>query len=252
MTPDVVVDVGNTRVKWGLVGANGAIVLSGVEEDWTNALSLSSRAWQTDRPLSWLVAGVHPVRQADFVAWARQRGEEVTELTSYQQLPIKFDVEHPEKVGLDRLLGAVAANRLRTPGRAAITVDVGTAVTVNMIEASGAFAGGLILPGVWLMAQSLKQNTAQLPLIDHDIPPFPKSAFPGKTTGRAIQAGVTYAIGGAARLAIEHSAIDGQFPEVFLTGGGALTVIGLLNEYHPRHVPTLNLDGLLITAETLP
>ena len=252
MTPDVVVDVGNTRIKWGVVRPDGKLDMHPVPAHAATHWEAAIRGRHPGRKPAWLVAGVQPDTQARFVAWARQRGDDVTELTSYRQLPIAVGVEAPETVGLDRLLGAVAANRLRTPVRAAVTVDVGTAVTVNLIEANGAFAGGMILPGVWLMARSLHQNTAKLPLIDGDDFRFPDRAFPGRSTEDAIGAGVSYAIAGAVRLALEHAKVNGVYPELFLTGGGAAAIADLLADYRPRHVPALVLDGLVLTAETLP
>jgi type III pantothenate kinase len=252
MTPDVVVDVGNTRIKWGVVQPDGRLATHPVPThsptDWEAAI----RGHHPGRRLAWLVAGVQPDAQARFVAWARERGDEVTEVTSYRQLPIAVEVEPPDTVGLDRLLGAVAANRLRTPGRVAVTVDVGTAVTVNMIDANGAFAGGMILPGVWLMARSLQQNTAKLPLIDGDDFRFPNHSFPGKSTPHALRTGISYAIAGAVRLALAHATTGDESPELFQTGGGAASIRELLLDCKGTEVPTLVLDGLVITAEALP
>ncbi len=251
MTPDVVVDVGNTFTKTGVV-RRGMIVCHDVHDDIASQWGYAEKLFSLVRPLKWIVAGVNPKRQEDFVAWALARGDAVTEVTSHLQLPIKVDVDHPEKVGLDRLLGAVAANSRRTPGRVALTVDVGTAVTVNLIDAGGTFTGGLILPGVRVMTRSLHQNTAKLPLIESDGRRFANHTFPGRSTEDAILAGVSYAIAGAVRLALEDAKVGDEYPELFLTGGGAESIADLLKDYRPRHMPTLVLDGLVVTAETLP
>ena len=252
MTPDVVVDVGNTRIKWGVVRPDGSTALHTVPAQPASTWDAMIDGFRPGQRLSWLVAGVQPETIALFAVWARERGDEVTEVTSYSQLPIKVDVEHSEQVGLDRLLGAVAANRLRTPGRVAVIVDVGTAVTVNVIDAAGTFTGGLILPGVRLMTHALHDNTAKLPLIESDGRRFANHAFPGRSTEEAIRAGVSYAIAGAVRLALEHAKVDGEYPELFLTGGGAASIREFLLDHKGTDVPTLVLDGLLITAEALP
>lgn len=248
MTPDVVVDVGNTRIKRGRRIPDGAFVFDHFDPQWLNAEGLPGSSGAT----TWVVAGSHPERLAELIRWARGESHNVVGVTSFKQLPIQVDVDYPESVGIDRLLGAVAANRLRTPGCVAITVDVGTAVTVNLIDADGTFTGGLILPGVQLMTRSLHQNTAKLPLIESDGRRFADHTFPGRSTEDAILAGVSYAIAGAVRLALEHAKVGDEYPELLLTGGGAAVVADLLADYHPRQVPTLVLDGLLITAETLP
>ena len=251
MTPDVVVDVGNTRIKRGVRGQDGTLVIDYLDPKAVD-LDLSAGMSNFATSPTWVIAGSDPDQVAKLVRWVRCTVHNVVHITSCQHLPIKIDVEYPEKVGLDRLLGAVAANRLRTPGRPAVTVDVGTAVTVNLIDANGTFTGGLILPGVRLMTRSLHDNTAKLPLIDSDGQRFRNHTFPGRSTEDAIHAGVSYAIAGAVRLALDHAKVSEQNPELFLTGGGHTAVADLLKDHRPRRVPTLVLDGLLITAEALP
>lgn len=252
MTPDVVVDVGNTFTKTGVVWPRGVIADHEFHDDIASHWGRAEKLFTLVRPLKWLVAGVNPVRQAEFVAWARGRGDNVTEVISYRQLPIKVDVEHPEKVGLDRLLGAVAANRRRTPGRVAITVDVGTAVTINFIDSSGVFTGGLIMPGMRLMAAALHGGTAKLPHVGFASVPFSNSNFPAKSTENAIRTGVMFSIAGAVRMALRHAEAAGDEAELFLTGGDGPPALGLLEDLKPHLEFSLNLYGLLITAESLP
>jgi len=247
MTPDVVVDVGNTRIKRGVRGPDGTLKLDYIDSEWFNVEGLPRSLGRAKL----VVAGSHPERRAQFARWASGL-HDVVEITSHEQLPIDVDVDHPEKVGIDRLLGAVAANRLRTPGRAAMTVDVGTAATVNLVDANGTFTGGLILPGVRLMLLSLHENTSKLPLVESGERRFADRTFPGRSTEDAIRAGVSYAIAGAVRLALEHAKVGEQYPELFLTGGGSPAIADLLANHLPRQVPTLVLDGLVIAAETLP
>ncbi len=251
MTPDVVVDVGNTRIKMGVRGPDGTLKLEYFDPEWLG-IEVLPMSLDLANARTWVISGSHPELQAQLIRDVNYTFENVVQVTNFKQLPITIAVDHPERVGLDRLLGAVAANRLRTPGRTAVTVDVGTAVTVNSIDANGTFTGGLILPGVRLMLMSLHQNTSKLPLIDSDGRRFSDRTFPGKSTEDAIRAGVSYAIAGAVRLALDHAKIDGKYPELFLTGGGSDAVADLLADFHPRQVPTLVLEGLLITAETLP
>ena len=57
-------------------------------------------------------------------------------------MPPRFRVDTPVRVGIARLLAALAADRLRLRDRAAIVVDLGTAITVDLVDVDGAFAGG--------------------------------------------------------------------------------------------------------------
>src|SRR5207249_10383120 len=111
----------------------------------------------------WAVASVNPPVLHRFVAWSYNHGGTVV-FEKYTDLPIRLNVDEPETVGLDRLFGAVAAKAMVPPGTPAITVDVGTAVTVNLIDAEGVFQGGAIFPGPRLMARALHDFTAKLPL----------------------------------------------------------------------------------------
>src|SRR5262249_58797050 len=88
-------------------------------------------------------------------------------------------------VGIDRLLNAVAVNTRRGKDKPAVIVDAGSAITVDYVDRHGAFQGGVIFPGMGLMARSLDNFTALLPLVEvpESIP-----AVPGKNTVNDIQA----------------------------------------------------------------
>ncbi len=250
MTPDVVYEVGNTRIKRGCAGVDGTMTTDIFDQqylDWDLSVRNSDKSMRQRH----VVAGSNPSLQKRLVQFLHYILVTVTEVTSHTQIPIKLAVENPETVGLDRLLGAVAANRRRTQGRAAVTVDVGTAATVNLVDADGVFRGGMILPGLTTMAKSLHADTAKLPQLD-ELKAFPEHVFPTYPTANAINAGIVYAIGGAVTLAMNHATKDCVAPQLFLTGGGAHLVVALLQKYEPELVPTLNLEGLLITAESLP
>src|SRR6478672_4316487 len=98
---------------------------------------------------SWRIASVHRGAAARLSTvlseWATQSKIDcpIRQLT-YRDVPITIRVDEPARVGIDRLLAALAADRLRQRDRAAIIVDLGTAITVDLVDADGAFAGGAI------------------------------------------------------------------------------------------------------------
>ena len=92
-------------------------------------------------------------------------------------------------VGIDRLVDAVAVNRLREPGRAAVIVDVGTAITVDLVAADGAFLGGSILPGLAMSARAMHEFTDLLPLVDVSELSEPPPAL-GTATEEAMRSGL--------------------------------------------------------------
>jgi type III pantothenate kinase len=241
MSGPVVVDVGNTRIKWGLCSSEQVWSFAALPPDDANAWQKQWDEWKLLPHQTWIVSGVHPVRRDALVAWLKGRSETVHVLTSHKQLPIEVQADPPESVGIDRLLNAVAANLRRPANVAAILVDAGSAVTVDYVDPLGVFRGGAIFPGFRLMATSLHDYTALLPIVDLDQAALP----PGLGTVPAIQAGVLHAVvGGIERLILEYSH---RFPtafEIFLTGGDAEHLTHKLHRQH--HVwPEMTLEGIL-------
>jgi type III pantothenate kinase len=237
----MVVDVGNTRVKWGLCSS---------EQVWSHAsLPADDRAswqkqwdeWNLPRSQPWIVSGVHPMRRDVLIDWLNERCDSVRIIDSHKQLPIELLVDHPERVGIDRLLNAVAANRRRPANVAAILVDAGSAVTVDYVDSLGVFRGGAIMPGYHIMANALHDYTALLPIVELDSAVLP----PGLNTIHAIQAGVLHAVvGGIERLIAEYAL---RFPtafEIFLTGGDAKHLTHKLHRQH-QVWPEMTLEGIL-------
>src|SRR5579883_792433 len=155
MKPAVVVDVGNSRLKWGRCQEGAVTEACSLPLDDAGAWQRQLKGWGLEGHSSWVVTGVQPARRDHFIAWLRQQGQTVRFLDDPGELPLRVLVERPDHVGIDRLLDAVAANSRRLPDRAAVIIDAGSAVTVDLLDESGAFVGGVILPGFRLMARSL-------------------------------------------------------------------------------------------------
>src|SRR5207237_4738954 len=157
-----------------------------------------ARKWQIAPGAWWAISGVNPLQVELFSKWARSMAGTVVVFSKPSQLPIALAVDEPDAVGIDRVFGAIAAKSMVPAGTPAITVDVGTAVTVNLIDADGVFRGGAIFPGPRLMGLVLHQHTAKLPLID--LREIPNDDPPGKNTAGAIRAGIAAALMGGAEL----------------------------------------------------
>ncbi len=252
MTPDVVVDIGNSRMKWGLCREGRVtqlVSLAGdIPEDW----SLQVPKWNLSAGLTWAVAGVQPAWQRLFTRWAEARDGRVVQIT-HGHIPLPIEVDEPESVGIDRLLNALAASRRVPRNSPAIVISVGTAVTVDLLAANCSFMGGTIFPGPRLMAESLHRFTAKLPRVHLDR--VAGGNPPGKNTRNAIEAGISFAIvGGASLLVDAMTGAEKDRTWVILTGGG----LGTLAAFHFGTVantvtePTLTLDGIRIAAEALP
>ena len=96
---------------------------------------------------------------------------------------------------------------MRPPGRPAVVIDVGTAITVDLVSAEGAFLGGAILPGIAMSARALHEFTDLLPLVDMSELAAPPPAL-GDSTEAAMRSGLFWGAVGAVRQLIEQLAGD--------------------------------------------
>ena len=141
----------------------------------------------------------------------------------------------PQRLGVDRFLALLAAHA-RGDG-AALVCGVGTALTLDLIDAEGRHRGGRIAPSPALMREALHARAAQLPLAGGDYRPF------ADDTADALASGCE----GAALALIERSldaARDelGVAPRLLLHGGGSDALRARLE--NATHVPALVLEGL--------
>lgn len=251
MKPDIVVDVGNTRIKWGRCADDRVIEMASLAHDDENDWRRQLADWQIPSGSIWGVSGVQPAQRDRLCTWLAGQGHKIDVVNSYRQLPLRIEVDHPDKVGLDRLLNAVAVNEVRSPEAGAFIVDAGTAVTVDYVDAFGTFQGGAIFPGLRLMAKALHDYTAMLPLVDDMFQPL---QFPARNTEDALRAGIVQAVvGGIHRLTASR-----RDCQLFLGGGDASLLFTqvssqpLLNsqplriwpEMTTRNWPEMTLEGI--------
>jgi type III pantothenate kinase len=218
------------------------------------AFAARLREWIVDGGASeaglvWYVASVNRAHAAWLEETVAPISSEFRRLT-HNDMPLEVQVDAPDRVGLDRLAGAVAANELRERDRPAIVIDLGTAITVDLVSAGGAFEGGAILPGIAMAARALESQTDALPrspLADLALPPEPI----GKSTLAAIESGLLWgAVGAIRELALRMTAACEQPPHVFVTGGMSPAVVPLLQSGRLPvvHVPELVLAGIALVA----
>jgi len=253
--PDAVVDIGNSRIKFCQVEAGTLkLPVHGLPTDDLATWERLATEWQFSPGRVWAVASTNPARRTQFIDWVTTRGERVISIDSVRKVPINVSVDEPVSVGIDRLLNALAASALVPPGRPAMIVDAGSAVTVDLLNEQANFAGGTIFPGLRLMALALRENTAQLPLVDATgpLPPGP----PGKNTDAAMKLGIVHAVAGGIDAIIRETASRcTTAPHLFLTGGDMTPQLaGLLQSRHQflsELRPALTLEGILRAAECL-
>jgi type III pantothenate kinase len=154
-------------------------------------------------------------------------------------LGIAIAYPNKKQIGADRLANAVAL--LRLYGAPVIGVDFGTAVTFDVVNARGEFAGGVIAPGLAAMTHYLHEHTALLPRIT----PREPRAIIGKSTVGAMQVGAVIGYRGLVKeiLAALRRQPGMARATVVATGGYANLIVRHVPEI--KHVnPMLTLDGL--------
>ena len=263
------IDVGNSRIKFVVLHTNLPVKdckqLPLVEHAVSMAIDEpvpwdQLRNWlsnQTEEHCQSVVAGSNPRGIKKIVAdWALLPLLPPLEVFNTEDFPLNIEVDEPRKVGIDRLLNAIAANILRNTKQGAIIVDTGTATTVDVVSPDGHFAGGSILPGFELSAKSLHDYTALLPHIPVADLRQEEPVVLGKHTTNAIRSGLFWGQLGAVRELIHqfqnHSLFNSspEPPLVLLTGGGSSLLAPHLDDL-VRFEPLLTLQGLAIVAQKI-
>ncbi len=240
---DLIADVGNTRVHLALFDGEALALHRAVAGGEPAALrrGLDAALAAAPRPARVALVHVAPRPAEVFAAWARERfGLEARVLGADLPVPIPLEVAAPQEVGPDRLANATWAARTY-PGRAAVVVDAGTAITFDVVDARGAFVGGLIAPGLRLGARALASGTARLPEVEPLAEPPPVL---GGRTREAIEGGLLWgAIGLITEATARIAAALGEAPEVVATGGDAARLAPHCPAVRAV-VPTLTLEGV--------
>jgi type III pantothenate kinase len=254
--PLIAVDIGNNRIKLGLfesaVGQGlpepgRMLQVSGAKPDFEQVTAWLAPYGPAD--VSWWIGSVNRPTTTRLVDWLRSTATEsrVTLLAS-GDLPLRVALERPDMVGVDRLLDAVAANCLRGADRPAVVIDVGSAITVDLVSADGVFRGGAIAPGIGMSAQALHTFTDLLPLVDmSELAEAPPAL--GTSTVAAMRSGLFWgAVGLIRQLTHEMTAGMARPPHVFLTGGAGPAVAELLGP-ETQYIPHLTLAGIALVAK---
>jgi type III pantothenate kinase len=245
----LLVDIGNTRAKWGLLrdgqlAARGAIAHRGAAaRDWPRAMDdLGS---DLDRILVSNVAG--PGVAHALGEWALGRHGVRAEFlkASANAAGLQNSYAHPESMGVDRWLGMIGAwRRARGP---LVCIAAGTAMTVDAVDANGRHAGGLIVAGYEMMIEALMSRTSDIAAGVAVEKPRACGQL-GCNTASAIELGACQALAGAAERAVRWFAGQvGADPKVYLGGGDATRLEPLL-DLGCELAPDLVLEGLAAMA----
>jgi type III pantothenate kinase len=245
----LLIDIGNTRIKWaqlerGTLGPQSAAVHS----KWTVNEFIDAILRPTPRPERVLIGNVGGATIADVALAA---------LTQTWQMDAQFvhssaaaggvrnGYVDPQKLGVDRWLAVIGAYSIQHS--AACVVSVGTATTIDGVDALGQHLGGVIVPGPDLMVSSLLQNTSEIAR-RAEQGSTKESLFADNTLG-AVTQGAAHALAALVERAVEAMRRQvGEMPAVLLTGGASARIESALKVSY-KSVPDLVLRGLAVLAK---
>lgn len=253
--PFLLIDAGNSRIKWSITTSAGETRHDGAFEHDSQSLP----AWPDNvTPASaWVsnVAGSGVGERIAGLIHERWPGLPSTFVHARpQQSGVTNSYSEPASLGSDRWCGMIGAHAAY-PGENLLIATSGTATTLEALLADGTFTGGLIAPGWQLMMQSLGSHTAQLPTL---LPDTARDALASSAsifatdTRAALSTGCLLAQAGLIERAWHDLRAQwrGEF-RLILGGGAASEVAGALKVPHTRH-DSLVLAGLaLIARESL-
>ncbi len=230
---NLVIDIGNTHTKTAMFEKGQLLETTRIEN--TDGINLSELIddIRPDHCIISSVGATDPLTQLPDV-----KKRTVIVLDHQTPLPLNISYKTPETLGRDRIAGASGA-RYVCPLCNVMIMDLGTAITIDLVNAEGVFLGGNISPGLQTRFRSLHDYTARLPLLTKEsgLPDFGTDTTSAIIAG--VQQGIIYELNGYMD---EYSR---RYPacEFILTGGDADFFVNLLKK--PIFViPDLVLKGL--------
>ena len=251
----LLIDIGNTRLKLATLHADAPVFIGALAVDPLSACESELRRHLEALPVP--ASSVWAVTVAS---------SQVNDLVQTLLAPCSLNWVHsasstsgvrntypdPAQLGPDRWTGIIGLKRhFPTITKPIVLASFGTATTVDTLSPDAQFMGGLILPGVSMMHESLNRGTARLPNERGELAAFPTS------TRAAITSGVLAAQAGAVRRQVEHAHQRfGVAPMLCVTGGAWKLVEPELMQALPdialHELPNVVLDGLAVMAQAHP
>ncbi len=248
----LLLDIGNTRLKWGVLEASGIRKTGSIAHEKIRDTGIASLTTRLPRKVTAVyasnvagssfatrvsgVVGIHCNTDVHFVHVER---EAFGISNSYRQA---------RRLGVDRWVAMIAAY---AEFRSALCiVDAGTAVTIDAVDKAGKHLGGQIVPGLQLMADALVSDTGEIDTATRTWrnPGTGMDLF-ANSTDAAIRNGAISAVCGAIEAAVRRLKSAGYRPKFVLTGGDASRILKQL-DLNFAHRPNLVLQGLAFMLQS--
>jgi type III pantothenate kinase len=245
---NLLVDIGNARIKWAVQDSSGWKTGPPLVRQQRAFKDLARPAWKDletpDRVIVASVAGEDYRKSVH--TWVKRRWKIIPEFLHAEadQCGVSNAYSTPERLGSDRWANLLAVHaHYKGP---VVVIDCGTAITIDAIAADGTHLGGLIVPGMDLMATALTEGAAGIEFKendDHEV------SLLGRSTEAAVSGGVLYAaVSLIDRVSLDLKVELGSAARILLTGGDVGRILPLLSS-KPDYEPELVLKGLAVFAE---
>lgn len=245
---NLLLDIGNTRIKWAVQEHDRQRYGAPLLHKGQGFRDIAQEAWkELEKPERVIISNVAgKTTEKKVTAWLKKTWKVIPDYLRPQ--PFMCGVTNaynkPERLGADRWAGLLAAHAYY-PGTVMI-VDCGTAITVDALSANGKHLGGLIVPGIDMMAAALTQNAADIvlgQLESQDV------SLLGSSTESAVSGGVLYAaVAFIDRIVSDFQAELDEPVKLVISGGDAQRIRQLLS-HGSRYDEHLVLKGLAVYAE---
>lgn len=248
----LLIDAGNTRIKWALVEGGPGIGQPGA---WRASGSVPHAEW-TGTAAQWRQSGIERALVCN-VAGAAVQAAIRTELEGLAGVQLDWfhssslaggvrnTYRNPQQLGADRMAAAIGAVALY-PHQALVIATCGTATTVDAVSPEAAFLGGMILPGLGLMASALARGTAQLPQVDERQ--IQLREFSDNTDDAIVSGCIAAQTGAIERAVAAMERAHGPGPVRCIMSGGAAAIVAPHLRVPHEIVDKLVLIGLQVVA----
>jgi len=251
----LLIDAGNSRLKWATLRAGrvGRVWAMG----WTSASAgrVARRVMAANSEVARImvcsVAGAVLERELRRAARGANLVAPLFIRSTRRAAGVRNGYQDTWRLGADRWVALIGARAL-APQRALCVVDIGTAMTIDLLDAAGRHRGGLIVPGPALMVESLLAGTAGIRRRARQTLPRRRHGRAGSVFGRSTRAGLLAGSELAAAALIERSMLEarsllGSRPRLLVAGGGIAAVTARLTMSVVR-IDDLVLHGLGVLA----
>lgn len=244
-------DVGNTRLKWGVVRDGRMFRTGSIDHEAIRNTGFSSIATRLPRRVGQVIASnvagaTFATRLSSFIGIHCDAGIRYVHAQK-QAYGLTNSYSRPRRMGVDRWSAMIGA---RAEYKSALCViDAGTAVTLDAVDRQGVHLGGQIVPGLSLMMNALASATSDIGS-GARMPPDTGNSMErfAKSTRAAVGCGALGAVCGVVERAVRTMRSAGFRPKVILTGGDASRILKEL-EGPVIHRPHLVLQGLEVMLQ---